>query len=439
MAWRFKVIHIPGKKHGGPDCLSRRGFGGPNGLAAALVNVMKPQEMVQIDEEHGDEMTTKDIRLNIFMALLEDVIVCRVETIDDTEYVMAAVSMGMRPIVMQDIIQESKKDKSITDTITIMDGVAPEGAITNETKELLNLANKLHTADGALFYRGRPLVPLALRDRALSNLHAAHQGVSRMCSRAEETVFWPGITMDIRNARNSCRSCEEYAPSQSNLPPVEPVVPEHPFQHVCADHLDFAGNSYGIIVDRFSNWLKLYGGQGGADTLVKVMRGLCNDFNIPEPVTTDGGPQYVAEETQKFFSQYGIKHRLVSVANPHANSRAEIGVKTAKRILRDNTGFNGSIDNVAMSRALMAYRNTPDPDTGLSPAELLIGRKLKEFLPNKRHVDPLSSSADLNAKWRRVAEWREESLSKTSVKDGEKWMRSTKDLAKLNIGQRVVV
>ena len=67
------------------------------------------------------------------------------------------------------------------------------------------------------------------------------------------------------------------------------------------------------------------------------------------------------------MKQYGIKHRVSSVANPHANSRAELGVKTVKRLLRENTGKFGHLNVAKVSRALMGFRNTPDRDTKLSP------------------------------------------------------------------------
>ena len=74
---------------------------------------------------------------------------------------------------------------------------------------------------------------------------------------------------------------------------------------------------------------------------------------------------------------------------PHGNTRAEVAVKTAKRLLRANIPPSGKQDGVALSRALMKYRNTPNRDTGFSPSELLLGRKLKDFLPFRKPEDSL--------------------------------------------------
>lgn len=440
--WRFKVVYVPGRQNGGPDCLSRRGLGGSKGTESAITDTLHTQEILEIDtsSDHLPEMTTKDIRLNIHMALLSNVNCCQVTCIDDEEFIIAAVSRDMKPVTWDEIAEESAKDPDITTTIDILNGASiPETELASETSRLLSFATDLDIENGVLLFRGRPVIPVNLRKRVLSILHAAHQGVSKMCSRAESSVFWPGITHEIKNTRMACHSCDRYAPSQPKLPPADPISLEYPFQHLSADHLDFGGYSYGIIVDRFSNWLKIYRGQGGASTFVKVLRQLCDDFNVPESITTDGGPHYTAHDTLQFFEQYGIRHRLTSVANPHANARAEIGVKSAKRILRSNIGMNGSIDNVAMSRALMVHRNTPDPETGLSPAELLLGRKLKGFLPNKRYKDPLSSSSDLSANWKRIAEWRELALAKRAARDKEKWTRGSRELPPLCMGQRVAV
>ena len=93
----------------------------------------------------------------------------------------------------------------------------------------------------------RTIVPESLRERVLSILHSAHQGVVSICLRAEQAVFWPNIARDLEEVRNKCNTCNKIAPSQSNLPPVEPLVPDYPFQHVCADYLSLNGEIDGVF------------------------------------------------------------------------------------------------------------------------------------------------------------------------------------------------
>ena len=52
-----------------------------------------------------------------------------------------------------------------------------------------------------------------------------------------------------------------------------------------------------------------------------------------------------------------------------------------KRMLRDNIGAGGALDRMSFSRALLMYRNTPDRDTGRSPAQVVFGRQLRDFIP----------------------------------------------------------
>ena len=104
-------------------------------------------------------------------------------------------------------------------------------------------------------------------------------------------------------------------------------------------------------------------------------------FGVPTEISSDGGPEFKAQETKAFFNRWGIGHRLSSVSFPSSNGRAELAVKTAKRMLMDNISPNGSLDNDAMVRALLAYRNTPEPGCKLSPAQILLGRALRDTLP----------------------------------------------------------
>jgi hypothetical protein len=54
-----------------------------------------------------------------------------------------------------------------------------------------------------------------------------------------------------------------------------------------------------------------------------------------------------------------VIHRPTSAYFPHSNSRAELAVKSTKRMLQDCMTRNGSIDNDKFLRAVLQYRNTP--------------------------------------------------------------------------------
>ncbi len=65
----------------------------------------------------------------------------------------------------------------------------------------------------------------------------------------------------------------------------------------------------------------------------------------------------------------------------HSNSRAEISVKTVKRALAGNTPDNGDLNCDSFQRAMLTYRNTPDPITKISPAIAVFARPIKDLIP----------------------------------------------------------
>ena len=182
-----------------------------------------------------------------------------------------------------------------------------------------------------------------------------------MTERAKATVYWPDITSDIRQVRQSCNSCNRNMPSQAKTPPAEPRIPTSPFEAIAADYFDYMGSHYFVSADRLSGWvemqkIKVGTNEAGATGLCTALRRMMVTFGVPEEISSDGGPEFIAGETQAFLKRWGISHRCSSAYHPSSNGRAELAVKTTKRLIMDNIGHDGKLDNDRMVRALLTHR-----------------------------------------------------------------------------------
>ncbi len=93
---------------------------------------------------------------------------------------------------------------------------------------------------------------------------------------------------------------------------------------------------------------------------------------IPETVRSDNGPQYSSVEFVRFASRYGFQHTTSSPHFPQSNGQAERAVQTVKNLLKQASD---------PYLALLSYCATPLTWCQLSPAELLMGRRLRTTVP----------------------------------------------------------
>ncbi|KAG0715806.1 hypothetical protein GWK47_011103 [Chionoecetes opilio] len=251
-----------------------------------------------------------------------------------------------------------------------------------------------------------------------------------MMSRAESSVFWPGITPAIKDVRAKCNHCNRMSLSQPSAPPMPTTAPLYPFQCICADYFQYQGRSYLIIVDHYSNW-PIIEATSGHEGLINCLRHIFVTFGIPDELASDGGPEFTAASTKAFLQNRGVHHRLSSVAFPHSNCRAEVGIKTVKRLITSNTGPRGELNTDALQRAILQYRNTPDPETKISPAMCIFGRPIKDFIPT------LPGRYRPHPTWRETLEQREEALRNRHMTMAERWTEHTKRLPPLKVGNHV--
>ena len=68
--------------------------------------------------------------------------------------------------------------------------------------------------------------------------------------------------------------------------------------------------------------------QVGSKGLIDCLGRTFGTFGIPDVCATDDGPEFTVSATCLFLEDWGVHQCLSSVAQPHSNCRAEIGVKT---------------------------------------------------------------------------------------------------------------
>ena len=176
-----------------------------------------------------------------------------------------------------------------------------------------------------------------------------------MTKRAKQTVYWPSITNSIRNTRYNCQRCNNIAPSQSKEPLIISKTAEYPFQYICADYFEIKGNHYLAVVDRFSSWIMIYHfptTKLNHQSMIDTCRELFTTYGTPEEISSDGGPQFIAHLFQEFLHQWDVQPRLSSGEYPQSNGRAELGVKSAKRIIYDYVAPHGSLDTNTAVRVI---------------------------------------------------------------------------------------
>ena len=256
-----------------------------------------------------------------------------------------------------------------------------------------------------------------------------------MNDRARHSVYLPGITTDIENMRKACVYCNRNAPSQSMMPPMPLASPDFPFQYIVADYFDVKGKTWLVIADRFSGWLSVsyFPREASSSDLIKTLKEYFTTFGISEHFASDGGPQFQSSQFKEFLKSWGIEHRTSSAYFPKSNLRAESAVKSAKRVVLDNSNLDGSPDLDRISRAIMQHRNTPDSEYGLSPAQLVFGRPIRDFLP----VRPGDFSP--SEVWIDNREKRELAMRKRFLRGSEKWSEHTRDLPAISPGSRVLI
>ena len=138
-----------------------------------------------------------------------------------------------------------------------------------------------------------------------------------------------------------------------------------------------AETTFKIVTYYHSFWPEVFElNPANASSVVKATKEAFSRHGIPETVISGNGSQYSSKQYKQFAWEWQFSHKTSSPRYPQSNGLAESSVKVVKQLLKKCKCSKQDI-----RKGLLILRNTPLA-CGKSPAELLMGRRLRENMPS---------------------------------------------------------
>ena len=236
---------------------------------------------------------------------------------------------------------------------------------------------------GQLVMRGtRIVMPKILWQHTIKLAHEGHQGMVRTKARLRGKVWWPQIDKQIQQTIRACHPCQLVGPRPKPEPVRSTRLPESPWQEISVDLLEIPGDNHLLVmVDYYSRWIEaVHLKKTDAQHVIRCMEAVFRTHGLPETVRSDNGPPFTSKEFEGFLDYLGIEHKKGIPYWPQSNGEVERSNETVLKIIRI-AQLEGRDWKKALEDFLFQYRTTPHTITSVSPAELLMGRNLRDKLP----------------------------------------------------------
>jgi len=288
-------------------------------------------------------------------------------------------SLPMAPAKRQQFRDAIANDSTMRRLMKIIANGWPKTrkALQSDLQAYWNVRDQLHEVQGLLFNGERILVPPSLRSEMLTLIHESHLGMQKCKARAREVMYWPSMLADIETTVNKCEICVALRSDQAREPLMPHQIPDRPWQKLAADIMTLHGKDYLVITDYYSKYPEIaLLEKKTAGCVIRHLKSIMARHGIPEQLCTDNVP-FNSTEFLQFTREWNFTLITSSPTYPQSNGQAEKTVQTIKQLLT-----KASLSGKDPYIALMEYRNTPVCGLPLSPAQMLMSRRLRGKLPS---------------------------------------------------------
>ena len=195
-----------------------------------------------------------------------------------------------------------------------------------------------------------------------------------MKSIAWSLTWWPGIDKDMEKTVQACQPCQHHQKSPAPAPLHPWEWPDCPWVRLHIDHAGpFLGKYFLVVVDAHSKWIEIVVVPSTATHhTIQHLRRSFSTQGLPKVLVSDNATSFTSSEFQGFMTWNGSATYTQHHTTQLQMDWSEQTVQTFKNAMKKVTPED--IDT-ALARFLFYYRTTPQSTTGMSPAELFLGRQ----------------------------------------------------------------
>ncbi|XP_064455129.1 uncharacterized protein LOC135366379 [Ornithodoros turicata] len=270
-------------------------------------------------------------------------------------------------------------------------------SLSEEWGRAKNGTHGFEVIDGALYHRekipGRMVrqlvLPQSRRNEVLLLAHdspwGGHLGLRKTLARVKANFYWPDLDRDVREYCRTCNSCQLISDRRvTDRVPIAPLTrPAYPFQAVNVDIIgpiepkSARGHRYALcMTDLHTRWpevvcMTTFTARKTCDALLKIFA----RTGGPGVVCSDNGSNFTSSLTKEFLLRIGSAPRFSTVEHPESNGSVERWNRVFKKMLFHVVQSDPRNWDQHVPFLLWAYREVPHDTTGVSPFELLYGRK----------------------------------------------------------------
>lgn len=247
------------------------------------------------------------------------------------------------------------------------------------------VANELCSINDVLMRVDRIVIPEKLRETVLELAHEGHPGMRLMKSHLRANVWWPKIDQHVERVVKQCKGCTLVSTPNAPEPMNRKDLPNQPWIDIAADFLGPLpeGQYLLVVVDYYSRYMEVVEMTSitAADTISELAT-IFGRYGLPITLRVDNGPQFSekCEEFRDFCESNDVKLINTIPFWPAMNGEVERQNRSLLKRLRiaQELGKNWREE---MRKYLLTYHSTNHSTTGISPAELMFGRRIRTKLP----------------------------------------------------------